>query len=382
MLSDETAVLPWDYGRLFGLRMGSNYIRVTARGVQFSTMAALSTMRSVESLGWTASASCVPTSHALCREGRGLVFFPDSGVDVPYDFSQIPSNTITDHFANGSSCLRPQSMRSISITDSQYELSLCDLMDANMDILVDCTTDTMYWRQDRTTTAEYICISLMCVYLMSCISANVVKLSSTDGFRITWLDLGVLVANLVYLAVQFFVSELRFLVTTGDVTLALVLWWYVCGEALVVVMFLVERGCALAPQAKARPPQSPQHLYFMGGISVYTALLMLLTLRVHYTFDNPYTHILSVMFGARTFLKVSGPPRWAAPDGTHTLALARRALVGLLIVYDAGCFCAVLALGVGISADHEFDAVQQQATLVVVSLLLATAVGRPHLPRP
>ena len=383
MLSDETAVLPWDYGRLFGLRMGSNYIRVTARGVQFSTMAALSTMRSVENLGWTANASCVPTPNALCREGRGLVFFPDNVVDVPYDFSQIPSNTITDYFENGSSCLRAQSMRSISITDTQYELSLCDLMDANMDILIDCTTDTMYWRQDKTTTAEYMFISLMCVYLMSCISANVVKLSSTDGFHITWLDIVVLLANILYLAVEFVVLELRFLVSTGDVTLAIVLWIYVCLETLAVLYFLVQRGdwqlaCwtrgAAAPVAAQR--SLPGRLYFMGGISVYTALLMLLTLRVHYTFDNPYLHILSVMFGSRTFLKVSGPLHLQAPDDAQSHGKSsNRVVVALLVVYDTFCFCVVLALGVGMSADHDFEAMQQQTMLVVVSMLLATAVS-------
>ena len=67
MLSDERWVLPWEYGRLFALRLTSNYIRVTARGVQFSTSSKLSSIRAVEGLGWQSSSRCMPAPDALCR---------------------------------------------------------------------------------------------------------------------------------------------------------------------------------------------------------------------------------------------------------------------------------------------------------------------------
>ena len=47
-----------------------------------------------------------------------------------------------------------------------------------------------------TSAVEYLFISLMCVYLMSCISADVVKMSDPDGVRVTRSDVGVLLTNL------------------------------------------------------------------------------------------------------------------------------------------------------------------------------------------
>ena len=114
---------------------------------------------------------------------------------------------------------------------------------------------------------------------------------------------------------------------------------------------------------QASPPvaKSEMHYYFMGGISVYTALLLLLTLRVHYSFDNPYLHILTVMFGTRTFMKASD------------LSI-KFDFQSLLILLDTACFCTLLAIGVGLSADDVFDSVQHQLTILVISLLLSTTI--------
>ena len=40
--------------------------------------------------------------------------------------------------------------------DVQYEVSLCDLLDSNMDILLDYHTNQLHWRQDKTTAVEYL----------------------------------------------------------------------------------------------------------------------------------------------------------------------------------------------------------------------------------
>jgi hypothetical protein len=351
VLSDERRVLPWEYGRMFAMRLTSHYVRVTARGVQFSTSTPLSAMRRVEDLGWQSSSSCMPAPDAMCREGLGLVFFPDSVVDVPYDFAQIPANSVLDQFPNGSSCHRAQSRRELNPRDVQYEVSLCDLLDSNMDIILDCNSNQLHWRQDQTSVVEYFFISLMCVYLMSCISANVVKMSDPDGVRVTRSDAMVLLANLVYLMASFCWFDLRFIVTDHDLVLFWVLWVYVLVEALMITAS--GRDSAAAATLRERP--------LIGGISVYTAVLLLLTLRVHYTFDNPYLHILTAMFGTRTFLKTS---RLRLAVDVHTLTVA----------YDAVCYCTLLAVGIGTAADSDFEAFLTQTMFVVISLLLATAI--------
>lgn len=358
MLSDERQVLPWEYGRMFGMRLTSHYIRVTARGIQFSTSSALSSLRNVSSLGWESTSLCLPAPDALCREGPGLLFFPDAVVDVPYDFAQIPPNSVLARFPNGSSCQRRASRRVLNPTDTQYEVSLCDLLDSNLDVLLDCHNNQLHWRRDGTTAVEYLFISLMCVYLMSCISANVVKIATP--LRVTRGDLAILLVNLAYLLVNFFFSNLRFLVTNHDLVLFWLLWAYVCLEtALLGRMWRWQRS-AIAPAGQGEPG-GVEERGRMGGISVYTAVLVMLTMRVHYSFDNPYLHILTAMFGTRTFQKVS---RLRPAADVHTLA----------VLYDAVCFCGLLAIGVGAAADTDFDAVLTQLIFAVISLLLATAI--------
>ena len=89
VLSDEQSVLPWDFGRMFVLKIASRFIRITARGMQFSTTSSLSQVFPPRHYAWDSKIQCDITIGALCRENRGLSFFPDSAVDIPYDFANI-----------------------------------------------------------------------------------------------------------------------------------------------------------------------------------------------------------------------------------------------------------------------------------------------------
>ena len=352
MLADEAAVLPWEYGRMFALRLSARFVRVSSRGVQFSTVAAL---RNVSGLAWMGGGvPCLPVPDALCSEGDALAYFPAKDVDIPYDFATLRPSSFTRHFPNGT-CTRQDSRRAIRVDDRRYEVSLCDLVDANLDIVLDAVHDVVFWRQDSTSTWEFVFVSAMSVYITSCVSANVVNISKGVQWRTTRVDFAVLVANMVYLLLSWIprcsvggvnaCGGLSFLLTDADLALAAALSAYVVFESAAL---LVER---LAPTGR-RP---------VGGVSVYTALLLLLTLRMHNTFDNPYLPILAVMFGTRTLHKV------ALLDHVEPLAC-------LVVAYDVVCLGMLLALGVGHASHDEVDAVNTQLALFVVMLLLATAV--------
>ena len=172
----------------------------------------------------------------------------------------------------------------------------------------------------------------------------------------------------------------------------------------------------------------------VGGISVYTACLLMMTARVHYTFDNPYLHILTVIFGFRTWMKIvvtktALTPRrqrsremrlrdWRddsryvdskdsdrsedsddladggdsehlstpkhsddtppdSPSNPQSMGLydSRSALLqSLLVGLDVACFCTLLTAGVGYSADTKFDAVQHQVMILIICMLIATLI--------
>lgn len=344
MLSDEGRVLPWNYGHLFTLRLSANFVRVSPRGVQFSSMATLSLQ--VAGGNWTRQ-SCEPTSNALCREGPGLVLFPDTVVDVPYDYSQIWPSKFMERFPTGA-CKAGDSGRAIAPADRQYEVSLCDLMQANLDVILDTTSDTLFWRVDSTSWLEYVGVSIVSVYLISCLSSNVIKLARDEAFVLSWAELAVLVGTIVYVIIQLAspAGGLQALVTDNDKVLATWLLAYLIVETTVVATPLWSMLC-LPDMASDRP---------VSGVSLYTAAVMLLTMRVHYTFDNPYTGVLAILFGTRSFVKLF--------TGTHWLLL-------LVVAVDFATFCAVLALGVGPASTDEFEGYLAQATVVVTSVLLA-----------
>ncbi len=348
VLSGEYSVLPWNYGRLFLQRLSANYVRVTPRGVQFSTMTTMNE-QAVSAAVWNTHA-CAPTAHALCRVDRGLVLFPDTVVDVPYDFSQIPSNAFLTEFPTGA-CTSPSSARIVNLSDTQYEVSLCDLMDANLDVVFDTRSDMVYWRMDRTSALEYVGVSIASVYFISCISVNVVRLARGDTLALTAVDNSMLVGLILYVLVGLIWDKggLQPLITAHDVGLAWMLLAYVCLELVVIS----------SPRITAALHLKHTDTKIISGVSLYTTAVMLLAMRVHYTFDNPYTSVLAVMFGTRSFVKL--------------FAMRKLGLSTLAVACDMAVFCGVLWVGTGLSASSEFEGCLMQQTVVVASLLLAVA---------
>lgn len=51
---------------------------------------------------------------------------------------------------------------------------MCDLLDSNLDVVFD--RGTVYWRQDTTGTWVYLLISILSIYLVSCVSDNIVAM--------------------------------------------------------------------------------------------------------------------------------------------------------------------------------------------------------------
>ena len=136
VFSDETHVLPWNHGRLYELVSESYFVRITARGVQFSIMSPLDLTKSA----WN-HISCNVTESALCRDTFNTLFFPNGVVDVPSNFDLLQKNAIFDSFSDNTICTSPQTGRVLKMHDTQYEVSLCDLSDGNLDFC------SLFWLQ-------------------------------------------------------------------------------------------------------------------------------------------------------------------------------------------------------------------------------------------
>ena len=365
ILADELRPLAWDYGRMFNLMTASHFVRITARGMQFSE----NSPRIVGSAKWNAL-RCDVRADALCEHNTTLMFFPNGVVDIPPN-SQAIQNIYTSNFPDGA-CTNPHSKRLMRVNDERYEVSLCDLVDANLDVVYDTVQGMLYWRQDTTLTVEYILISMLGIYFMSCISGNAISVASKSrpqnlGRYNIVLVLGVWLYMVSYLSI----TQTSSIVTHDDLALCLSLMFYVATEGWVAW----HNSCLVT-------------LKLLSGISIYTACLMLLAFRIHNTFDNPYNGILTMMFGTRSFIKYFSARFCLSTSYRHrgdisyqidgkemTMAPSELVLLCAYVIGDGLVFGILLYCGIKLSSNHLFDAIQQQVVLYVTCILLAVVVS-------
>ena len=98
-------------------------------------------------------------------------------------------------------------------------------------------------------------------------------------------------------------------------------------------------------------------------ISLFTACTLLFTLRVYYSFDNPYLVILSILFGTRSMFKFVA---------CHTLTPS--VLEFLMHLLDMFTFCSMLDNGFMTNNSDYFTGVASQITVVLVCFLFALQI--------
>ena len=282
LFGESKTVMPWSHGTIFSLRLQSTYMRITRRGLQYSTSGLIPTMSGAL---WK-SAPCAPSLDGLCSlpaAAGSMLWFPSTQVDIPDDFKLIPRNEYLDRFANGSACTSSSTQRSLLMRDTRYEVSLCYLLDSNLDIVY--MRETIYWREDTTSFAVYVLVSCLSVYLVSCMSENIVHSMQGEKASVFAEQKLTVYGSLLIVAYLLFAGDCAsLLLTAEDRDLMWHLVFYACVQA------------------------GAQHLYdprvVRGScISLLTACVALVTLRLHYSFDNPYTLVLTLLFGTRSMFK-------------------------------------------------------------------------------
>ena len=187
-------------------------------------------------------------------------------------------------------------------------------------------------------------------------------------------NLFIVFATWIYLIVHLLASRAAYILTYDDLLLCYSLFIFVAVE-----------GCV------AWNDTCVSYFNLSSGINIYTACLMLFAFRIHSTFDNPYTGILSVMFGTRSFIKYFSLRRILATlpgvaqrneiiiykqKGHETVIMPYQILVvATYTIADFSVFGFLLYFGIKLSSDHLFDAIQQQILLYVTCLLLAVIVS-------
>lgn len=298
VLENDVNPLSWDHGLLFLHKVGSQFLRVTERGLQVVTGGGgLKSM----SDKWHA-AICKPSREGMCQEvdSGHMLYFPDKVVNLPDDFNLLTPNAYLQHIekgVNGSACSNPHSNRQISIGDDRYEVSLCDIFDSSLDVVLDASNNMVYWRQNETVFWFYLLLALCAIYLVSCISQNIVsvfenkkpekiqtdmKSTSTWTHRVQYFVISISLFGM--LLEQYLTDNWCFILSRHDWELLIHAYIYV--SALLLANIL---------------DHSINHEH---NISIITVTLIIFAMRIHFTFDNPYALILSTMYCIRSFFKL------------------------------------------------------------------------------
>lgn len=245
---------------------------------------------------------CTPSSTALCQESvSDMLYFSTGVVDLPDDWHSLRENDFVRHFQNGSSCSSEYTGRVIKVDDEQYEVSLCDLLDSNMDIVWDSTEQLIYWRTDKTWTVDYIAVAVLAVYLISVVSQNMVHSMTHDpvspGFK--WLPRPYIENIIMWVVLVYTWLSMNptrsVLVTHTDAAVFVHL-------NILSVVYLVTNAISLytCHETEFRKAEFRNK----HRVSLFTMGLLLLLLRVYQTTDMPYLIALVFLFGSRFVYKV------------------------------------------------------------------------------
>lgn len=390
-------VVPWNSGELQEIGLCSQFMRITARGLHYPSYSSNHRWlwEGTDQVGsdWTVT-TCTPFSGALCEEkagnGNSMLFFPSGVVDLPDDLS-IWKNAITDQpkyvqelLNNNATCTHSTSGREINSVDTRYELSLCDLLDNNLDIVFDARNERIMYRFDTTSTAEYIFISILGIYLVSCIAENIRTVMSSEERIQTWqqqIVYCIMILTTFCFVVYDFVAKntYNFLLFEYERQLYSLLIAYVVLEFVVFAYGLLG-GISLPPLfgytlVPEDTPQNKPRGNAIRCISLLTAFLILLTARIHYSFDNPYIWLLSTIFGVRSFHKFINRLTTETETLNDDNQKAEYYFKLLIHVFDASVFITVLVYAVVPSYNLTPEANAAVFLILTISLLSSMIVS-------
>ena len=355
----------WNTGFMYSIILESNFIRINSRGIQHSQ----TPLMSLGGDQWK-NAECNPTPDALCslvKDTTKMLLFPTTDVDIPDKFSDLsPSN----HYflkdfeeTEYSPCTYKYSNRAIKVGDDRYEVSLCDILDSNLDFIWDLNKNIVYWRQNTTSTLLYFIYSILAIYLISLMTNNIINILTKyrggedqnqttsvhkeDVSSTKWGIKSLLQSIKDSSYVIFLFSTLLFLgtmainellqsktiVTTQDHDTVIILCVYVLLQffyhyILNPLLLRMSRGTSnkVAPILEETAPlitqpspenqnkETPNPPYNQNNestrddrdtsFSLLVAFILLLILLVYKTFDTPYLTLMTTLFLMRSWLKL------------------------------------------------------------------------------
>lgn len=408
-------IFAWNEGFFSRVMSTAVMLRISERGLYSIEHAVLKNLTAAVERGSWFSQRCIPALHALCEENNTakMQYFNQKRISVPENWqdmlmlAQQSQNQYLLLYNNSFPCAESGYKRVVSVGDSQYELSVCDLLESKLDILYNTKTMQIFWRQDNTSYLQYLLLGFIGIYLTSCIANNIVYVLQIDNIseriakKVTEQD------KLLdeqscrsFLRHNFtekydeIISHLNFdngkpsfvklkLMRQNMILLPLLV--YLTWQILIVSDFIILQSDQVASVlllifmwVEYAAVNLKADVYTSYNVSLICAMLFLISVRIHYTLDNPYLLVLCIIFGIRSFFKFFAYCCYEAKVHSEQNFLISCVRV-VLRVYDFLVFSYLVENGISISEPDSILAEIRKSIVMFVSFILGAILFLFHL---
>jgi hypothetical protein len=306
--------LQWSNGQTYQLLLTSMYLRITNSGIQWCVMCNepvlnMSTAPFLHFVsgthGWQ-NFSCLPTKDFFCTS-HNITLFPNIGVHVP----------ISDHPLVDTTCNSQTGNRNIDLLTNHYDMSLCDLVDRNLEFVFDVHSNLVYWRHNSKPLWWNLCLTVSSLFFFTRVCEHVALLVHGKRSKFSVLIFLSIICMLLLCRVLLAVGVLsQHLVTQEELTLNLVLEFY-CYVYIIAELCSYTNICSCRKEqhqirdrvhekeaaqllARKTDKQEDKDISTLGSL---VAVQLILTAQLSNTYENPFIGILTLIFGMRVFLK-------------------------------------------------------------------------------
>ena len=356
---------------MYTIHLTASFIRIDANQIQWYNYG-----RFHASGLWTRF-RCLPSRTAFCSivdSESSVLILPSGVVDMPVDQDLLRLPAEFERFLqsiNGQLCTSATANRMLSYTDNRYEISMCDMVDGELEVVFIPGTNVLYVRQHHENTIFVLLLSLLSLYLFVQTCEHFIQLSRgrRKGFEHKSITIPFIVASVLFAKV---VLVENVLVVVEETILQLILILYTLMHTSIRLWLHTRKTDDSADSVE-------EH----GGtaIGVLLTTQVLLSLELNFTIASPFLQIYVCVFGIRNFLKFLNLLLRHYKKDNRSLGTHLKKTCELLSdVFVFGC---LISIGIKLSSENTDVYVSTTANILLVSILggtLAHSITSLHSP--
>lgn len=360
--------IEWNSGPMYEVQISCSTIKINRNRVQwfeYGTFHPSSLWRRMP---------CEPVRGALCRITQdsppaSVLVFPTTTVNVPVDIDQLDLPREFSRFLLDKAslrCNRPTANRVLSFTHNSYEISMCDLVDGNLEIVLQPDSNLLFIRQRGTETWAAVVLSVLSLYLFIKTCEHFIKL--VHGQRPSFAHGSI---TLPFFVAFFSIGKLVFtdslLIMEEEIVLQIVCSIY---TLLHTGMHIFRHLHRVGVDEKEW--SSDNNFFSTTGAAAVGPLIatqVLLSLELNQTIDTPFLNIYVSLFGLRNFLKFLNLVNL---HYQQQISMQAKLLKTFEALADTFVFACLIGIGVQLVADTSEQYTTDVTGLCMISILAGT----------